>query len=78
MDKNATIKNKAKHTSAQYTWRKEFENTWKGKLDMAGDRLIFIFLPSESVFVKKEKKFHEGDKEKRAYSAFILFLMSSK
>ena len=73
MDKNAAIKSEAKCTSAQYTWRKELENTWKGKLDMAGDRHIFIFLLLESVFVKKEKKNHEEDKEKQNYCTFILF-----
>ena len=53
------------------------ENTWKRKLDMAGDRLNFIFLLLESVFVKKENVFREKDKEKQNYSA-LLFLISSK
>lgn len=54
MDENATAESEAKRASAQYAWRKGLENTWKGKLDMTGDRLIFIFLLLESVFVKKE------------------------
>lgn len=44
---------------------------------MAGDRLNFIFLLLESVFVKKENVFREEDKEKQNYSA-LLFLISSK
>lgn len=64
MDKNATAESEAKHVSAQYTLRKGLENTWKGKLDVAGDRLIFIFLLLESVFVKKENT-QENNSPKR-------------
>ena len=78
MDKNAAIKSKAKCTSAEYIWRKELENTWKGKLDMAGDRHIFIFLLLESVFVKKEKKKKFMKRTRRNKTTVHLFFFSNE
>lgn len=59
------------YVCAQDTWRKEFEDIWK--LEMARERLISTS-SLESVFVKKDRSFHEEDKEKQDYFAFKLFI----